>query len=125
MKKFTDTPFWDSTYMPQMWDIYLGEQNSEAFEDKTLCVLKDDFKKEALPMHSVLPASIPDTYIETADFDCLHDEGILYGQRLEKAGAKVEWNDTKATFHGYDMALDTRIVINSVKKRLSFLRRHF
>ena len=87
--------------------------------------VKDDFQKEALPMHSDLPASIPDTYIETAEFDCLHDEGILYGQRLEKAGAKVQLNDTRGTFHGYDMALDTRIVINSVKKRLSFLRRHF
>ena len=125
MKKYTDTPFWDSTYMPLMWDMYLGDQNSGDFEDKTGCALKDDLKKEALPMHNALPSSIPDTYIETAEFDCLHDEGILYGQRLEKAGAKVEWNDTKGTFHGYDMALDTRIVINSVKKRLSFLRKHF
>ncbi len=125
MKKYTDTPFWDSTYMPRMWDIYLGDQNKGAFEDEAGCVLKDDFKIEALPMYSVLPASIPDTYIETAEFDCLHDEGVLYGQRLEKAGAKVELNDTKGTFHGYDMALDTQIVTDSVKKRLSFLRRHF
>ena len=75
MRKYTDTPFWDSTYMSLMWDIYFGDQNKGAFEDKTGCALKDDLKKEALPMHNALPSSIPDTYIETAEFDCLHDEG--------------------------------------------------
>ncbi len=65
MRKYTDTPFWDSTYMSLMWDIYFGDQNKGAFEDKTGCALKDDLKKEALPMHNALPSSIPDTYIET------------------------------------------------------------
>lgn len=41
-------------------------------------------------MHCDLPGDIPDTYIETAQFDCLHDEGILYAQKLKEAGAYVE-----------------------------------
>ena len=105
-----------------MWEFYFGDRYNEVFENG---VLKEDVKKESLPMYSSLPASIPDTYIETAEYDCLHDEGILYGHRLQKAGANVEYNDTKRTFHGYDMALDAQIVKEAVKRRLSFLRRHF
>lgn len=122
MKEYTDTPFWNSTNHQKMWAVSFGEQYEEAFEDGSL---SEDVKRETLPMHSVLPAVIPDTYIETAEFDCLHDEGILYGHKLEDAGAKVEYNNTEGTFHGYDMALDTKIVAASVKKRISFLRRHF
>ena len=122
MKKYTDTPFWNSTNHRKMWEISFGSQAIGAFENG---MSTEDAIKNMLPMHSVLPSSIPDTYIETTEFDCLHDDGILYGLRLEEAGAKVEYNDTKGTFHGYDMALDTKIVTDSVKKRLSFLRRHF
>ena len=122
MKEYTDTPYWNSTNHRKIWDICFEDQYKEALENGSL---GEDVKKEMLPMHSVLPAGIPDTYIETAEFDCLHDEGILYGHKLENAGAKVEYNDTKGTFHGYDMALDTKIVKASVKKRLSFLRKHF
>lgn len=122
MKEYTDTPFWNSTNHRKIWDICFEDQYKEALKNDSP---KEDVKKEMLPMHSVLPAGIPDTYIETAEFDCLHDEGILYGHKLENAGAKVEYNDTKGTFHGYDMALDTKIVKASVKKRLSFLRKHF
>ena len=122
MKKYTDTPFWNSTNHQKMWSICFGEQFEEDFVNGSL---GEEVKQETLPMHSILPASIPDTYIETAEFDCLHDEGILYGHRLENAGTKVEYNDTKGTFHGYDMALETQIVTDAVKKRLSFLRRHF
>lgn len=122
MKKYTDTPFWNSTNHQIIWDFCFEDQYKEGLENGSL---GEEAKKEILPMYSDLPASIPDTYIETAEFDCLHDEGILYGQRLEKAGANVEYNDTEGTFHGYDMALDTQIVKASVKRRLSFLRKHF
>ena len=122
MKKYTDTPFWNSANHRKMWEISFGEQYSEAIKNR---ITKGNDKIEMLPMYSIPAAGIPDTYIETAEFDCLHDEGILYAHRLEEAGADVEINDTKGTFHGYDMALDTQIVTDAVKKRLSFLKRHF
>lgn len=122
MKKYTDTPFWNSQNHMQIWPLYFGDEDAGNFENG---ILKDDVKTEALPMYSILPSSIPDTYIETTEFDCLHDEGILYTQRLREAGANVEINETKGTFHGYDMALDAQIVKDAVKKRLSFLKRHF
>ena len=122
MKKYTDAPFWNSANHQKMWEISFGEQYREVLKSG---VIKDGGKTETLPMYSIPAGGIPDTYIETAEFDCLHDEGVLYARKLQEAGANVEINETKGTFHGYDMALDTQIVTDAVKKRLSFLKRHF
>lgn len=32
---------------------------------------------------------LPPAYIETAEFDCLHDDGILYAEKLCEAGIAV------------------------------------
>lgn len=112
MKKFSDTPLWNSQNNKRMWLYYCGNLKAE-----------DAFG--ASPMHSSLPGAIPDTYIETAEYDCLHDEGILYGKRLREAGADVEINETRGTIHGYDCALNTQIAIREVKKRILFLRKGF
>lgn len=76
-------------------------------------------------MHNILSQNMPATYIETAEYDCLHDEGVLYGKRLREAGANVTINETRGTIHGYDSALHTGIAIRSIKKRILFLRRGF
>ena len=89
MKKYTDTPFWNSANHRKMWEISFGEQYGKALDNGSL---KEDVKTQILPI---------------------------------EAGANVEINETKGTFHGYDMALDTQIVTDAVKKRLSFLKRHF
>ena len=112
MKKFSDTPLWNSKNNKRMWSYYC----------KNLKV-KDTYA--ASPMYSSLPPAIPDTYIETAEYDCLHDEGIIYGNRLLEAGASVEINETKGTIHGYDSVLNTKIAISNIKKRISFLRKGF
>ena len=64
-------------------------------------------------------------YVEAAEFDCLHDEGILYAQKLKEAGAYVEVYDTKGTYHGYDAAIDAQIVQDQIAKRVAFLKRGF
>lgn len=112
MKRYWDTPLWNAKSNRRMWDYYCGG-------------LKGDAVYGASPMHSPLPRVLPDAYIETAEYDCLHDEGILYGKRLREAGAKVEINETRGTIHGYDSALNTNIAAENLKKRLSFLKRKF
>lgn len=64
-------------------------------------------------------------YIETAEYDCLHDEGILYGKKLWEAGAKVEINETRGTIHGYDSTITTQIAIRNIQKRITFLQKGF
>lgn len=76
-------------------------------------------------MHNQLPQIIPDTYIETAEIDCLHDEGIIYGKKLREAGVNVEINETKGTIHGYDVAINTQIATSNIEKRIRFLKKGF
>lgn len=112
MKRFSDTPLWNSKNNKRMWSYYCRDLKAEDIYN-------------ASPMHSNLPQIIPDTYIETAEYDCLHDEGILYGKKLREAGAKVEINETRGTIHGYDLAITTQIAIRNIQKRIAFLRKGF
>ena len=111
MKLYTDTPQWDSVANAKMWSFYCGE-------DKKL-------RDSASPMHSRIPDTMPETYIEPAQFDCLHDEGILYAEKLISAGVNVQLVDTKGTYHGYDAAIKTQIVKNNIKERIRFLKKGF
>lgn len=112
MKQFRDTPLWNAKNNRRMWSYYCkGLTPEEALR--------------ASPLHSPLPRFIPDAYIETAEYDCLHDEGILYGQRLREAGANVTINETNGTFHGYDSALYTQIALHNIRKRIAFLKKEF
>ena len=112
MKRFSDTPLWNSKNNKRMWLYYCRDLKAE----DTYC---------ASPMHSSFPQIIPDTYIETAEYDCLHDEGIIYGKKLRKAGANVEINETIGTIHGYDFALNTKIAVSNIEKRILFLNKGF
>ncbi len=112
MKRFPDTPLWNAKNNKRMWSYYCKDLEGEEIY-------------AASPMHSVLPRMIPDTYIETAEYDCLHDEGILYGEKLREAGANVEINETRGTIHGYDSAIHSRIAMYNIEKRVSFLRKRF
>lgn len=110
MERFPDTPLWNAENNRRMWAYYCRGLSTE----ETFC---------ASPLHSGLPRVIPDTYIETAEYDCLHDEGILYAEKLRKAGASVELNETRGTIHGYDCALNTKIAARNVERRVLFLQR--
>ncbi|MCM1103939.1 MAG: alpha/beta hydrolase [Clostridium sp.] len=112
MKRFSDTPLWNAKNNERMWKYYCKTMTPEN-------------SHHAFPMQCALPRIIPDTYIETAEYDCLHDEGILYGKKLRDAGAQVEINETKGTFHGYDLALHTRIAKRNIEKRILFLKKGF
>lgn len=109
IKKYTDTPLWNSRNNKKMWELYLP----------------GGIDPRAVPMTAPLPPSIPDTYIELAEFDCLHDEGVLYAARLKKAGASVELNETSGTMHGYDIALRARVTQKSITRRIEFIKSGF
>lgn len=112
MKKFSDTPLWNAKNNRRMWLYYCKNLDAECLYG-------------ASPMHSSLPQITPDTYIETAEYDCLHDEGINYGKKLREAGTNVEINETKGTIHGYDSAINTKIAICNINKRILFLKKGF
>lgn len=72
MKQFSDTPLWNAKNNKRMWIYYCRN-------------LKNKDIYAASPIHNHLPQIIPDTYIEITEYDCLRDEGILYGKRLQEA----------------------------------------
>lgn len=109
MEKFTDTPMWNSKNNRKMWELYLRNADEKQ-------------KIEASPMQASLPKRIPNTYIEVAEYDPLHDDGIMYYNRLANNGVKVELNETSGTVHGYDMILNSKITKNSIERRIKFLK---
>lgn len=111
MKTFTDTPLWNSKNNQRMWKMYLKN-----------CTPQQE--QIAVPMKNPLPEVLPPTYIETAEFDCLHDEGIIYADKIKNLTSELEINQTKGTFHGYDMLSSHTISKDSVEKRIAFMKTH-
>ncbi len=110
IRQYQDTPMWNSKNNAKMWDWYLAGTDPWKQQD-------------ASPMTAPLPSKIPPTYLETAEFDCLHDEGLLYAQRLERHGGHVTLYETKGTIHGYDFCLNSPITQQSVRRRIHFLKK--
>lgn len=112
MMKNSDAPVWNLKGQERMMTYYFPGMNTEEI-------------RKLMPMQQELPQCIPDTYIETAEYDILHDEGIIYGKKLEEAGARVEINETTGTFHGYDASLNSKIVKRNIDKRIAFLKKAY
>ena len=107
MKEFTDTPIWNSKLNQKMWKFLLGNQ------------------KIVSPSEEKDVSFFPPTYLETADYDCLHDEGALFAQRLEENGISVIYHATHGTVHGYDAIYKSKIAKDSVRLRIETLKKVF
>ena len=109
MRKYPDSPFWNSRLNKRMWEIYLrnGDFGKPYYASPALA---DSF------------SNLPPAYIEVEEFDCLHDEGVNYAGYLRDAGVPVQLEDVKGTFHSYDMYIDHPIVKQMLQKRCDALR---
>lgn len=67
----------------------------------------------------------PPAYVETAEFDCLHDDGIIYAELLQKAGVKVVLKETQGTMHGFDIKQKAPTTVEALQSRISFMREQF
>lgn len=110
VRRYSDTPMWNSKNNAKMWNWYLAGASKEQ-------------RLAASPMTAPLVKAIPPTYLETAQFDCLHDEGLLYARRLKQQGASVTIYETQGTIHGYDFCLHSNITQQSIRHRLNFLKK--
>jgi acetyl esterase len=69
---------------------------------------------------------LPPAYIETPQFDPLHDQGIDYAKALQEAGVQVELNDIPGAIHGFDIvAPKTRVSHEAMRSRITFLQKVF
>jgi acetyl esterase len=108
MSEFSDTPMWNSNLNRSMWATYLKNGDYGML-------------KYASPLQADLH-DMPITYIETAEFDCLRDEGIQFGDKLKVLGNQVVEFHTKNTVHGYDAVFFSNLVKEMKLKRTSFLK---
>ena len=108
-RKYTDTPMWNST---------LG--------DKLKPLLNIDPDKLPLVMHSPIEVDnyndLPPAYIEVAEFDCLHDEGIIYGEKLKETGKEVHIYEVKNAMHAFDTRVGAPTSIKMIKNRIRYIR---
>lgn len=132
MKMYTDTPVWDAGLTKLMWKLYLSDLKIE--EDGSapvmLCASENGGQREEA-MAYISPAEaedlsgIPDTYIEVAEFDCLRDEGVLFAEKLEKAGIPVELHKVSGSVHGYDVIMGSGSVKKLMEQRVELLHKCF
>ncbi len=113
MYTFQDTPLWNAPSSKLMWDVYLKGKDRNNLPKYVSSLQRTDLK------------GLPPTYIETAEFDCLRDEGLLYAQKLNDTNIKVELNQTKGTIHAYDIIEKSSITQDSIQRRVKALRQAF
>ncbi len=111
MREFTDTPMWNAVQNRKMWNLYLqSEPENIAY---------------ASPMEAEMLDGLPPAYIETAEFDCLRDEGIAYAERLRASGIETELNQTKGTMHGFEIRMKAAATQASIAKRVGYMKKMF
>lgn len=111
-RKYTDTPMWNSRLSVRAWQAYLpAELTGKA--------------AWASPLEAENFGGLPPAYVELAEYDCLHDEGLAYARRLMDAGVDVELIETRGTMHGYEIARKSPIVRACVERRLAYMNRGF
>jgi len=108
MNEYYDTPMWNSNLNKDMWKTYLRNGDFGLLD-------------YASPLQANLK-NFPKTYIETAEFDCLRDEGVLFSEKLKNSGVSVVENHTMKTVHGYDALYFSKFVKDIKEQRIEFLK---
>lgn len=111
-KKYTDTPMWNSSLSSRITPMTKADRSRPDYVYYSP-IEADNFK------------GLPPAYIETAEFDCLHDDGILYAEKLREAGIEVTLNETKGTMHGFDIMQKAETTQRALKARIDFMKKAF
>ena len=109
-KRYTDTPMWNSSLSDRIGPMTRVDRNVPNYIWYS-------------PVEAESFEGLPPAYIETAEFDCLHDDGILYAELLRKAGVEVTLNETKGTMHGFDISTKAPTTLAAMQQRIAFMKR--
>jgi acetyl esterase/lipase len=111
-QKYTDTPMWNSSLSTKIDSMTKVDRNNPLYIYYS-------------PVEAETFQWLPPAYIETAEFDCLHDDGILYAELLRKEGIPVEVNETRGTMHGFDIKQKAPTTKEALASRVAFMRKIF
>jgi len=112
MKRYTLTPIWNARLNKEMFLWFYGDR---------ACMHTAARMNTSILDQVFLPENMPPVWVETAEYDCLHDEGVAYAEKLAAAGASVLLEETRGTMHGFDM-FHCDVTENAVKNRIAFIR---
>ena len=111
-RQFTDTPMCSSRDMEKYFAMYAPGPSAAPREWLS-------------PAESASLQGLPSAYIETAEFDCLRDEGAQYAAHLAREGVPCEYHPIKNAMHGYDIAVNSEFLRPVMAYRIEFLRKVF
>ena len=112
MERLTDTPIWDSRCSKMFWDMYLENTDEE---EKRYASISEIDKLDYFP----------ETFIEVAEFDCLHDEGVEFSKRLKAQNVSVQLYEVERACHGYESVFNSLIVKNCMDRRIEWIGKIF
>lgn len=111
-RTFTDTPMWNSSLSDDVGPLINPDPELTPLAYRSPC------EAESL-------AGMPPAYIEVAQFDSLHDDGVLYAQLLREESIDVEFHETHGTMHGFDTKVDAPTTQLMLAKRIGYMTRMF
>jgi len=111
-RKFTDVPMWNSSKTQLVSPLINPNPAATPLAYRS-------------PVEAESFAGLPPAYIEVAEFDSLHDDGVLYAQLLRDAGISVELHETSGTIHGFDAKTKAPTTQQMLAKRVGFMKRMF
>ena len=111
-QKYTDTPMWNSTLSKRIGPMTNVEKSNPNYVYYS-------------PVEGTDFSYLPPAYIETAEFDCLHDDGVLYAKLLNQAGVPVLLNETQGTMHGFDIKQNAPTTKKALSARIAYMQKMF
>ena len=113
VKKYSSVPPFKALPYIAVWEAYLGKP------------LSAGTPRYAAPLLGEV-AGVAPAYVETAQYDPLHNEGTAYAEALQAKGIEVVVNATTGTVHGFDLlAAKSTISKAALQSRIQFLRKCF
>lgn len=111
-RRYTDTPMWNSVLSGKVTPIINPDPASVPLAYRS-------------PAEADSHAELPPAYIEAAEFDCLHDDAVLYAGLLRDQEIAVEFHEAKGTMHGFDTVFDAPTSRAMLAKRTAYIRKMF
>jgi len=97
-----DTP----SYHENQEGYFLSRHEMQWFSAQYLRTPEDAENPDAAPLRAPSLFGMPPTYLMTAGYDPLRDDGRAYAQRLIDAGVTVHYTERSGLIHGFMRRLD-------------------